>query len=141
MIELNRKCLKCNTDFVLKSTAKASNICYKCKREYQRAYARKKVEETPEEARYKDNYPIEENKRREIWKKRAKMLEKMKSREEWQTYFKERLDYMEEHEKEILIWIYDRRDNESREQERDRRITKSEYEDTRTTSQNKSWFD
>ena len=58
-MERNRKCIKCNADFVLKEKAKASNICTPCKTEYQRAYARKRVAETPEG--YKEKYPYKES--------------------------------------------------------------------------------
>ena len=42
----------------------------------------------------------------------------------------------------IIKWIFDRRDSESNNLERDIKANKQEYEDTRTTHNNdKSWFD
>jgi len=139
MTERNRKCLKCQTDFVLKAKDKSSNICNKCKAAYQREYARKKVAESPDG--YKEKYPYDETKKFKRFTEIRQTLDKMKQREEWQIFFKERLDYLEQNEQNILVWIYDRRDQDSRNEERGHRTEKKEYEDTRTTHQNKSWFD
>jgi PHP family Zn ribbon phosphoesterase len=141
-MNLDRKCIKCQSEFQLKSTDKASNICSKCKTAYQRAYARRKVAELPEEERYKDLYPYGEGMKLRRFTQLRQTLDKMQSREEWQTYFKERLEYLEENEADLLVWIYDRRDQESR-KEIDRIPRKqNSYEDTRSTKQNdKSWFD
>jgi hypothetical protein len=141
MTERNRKCYKCELEFVLKPTEKSSNICSKCKTAYQRAYARRKVAEIPEEERYKDTYPYDSNKKMRRFTEIRQQLDKMKQREEWQTFFKEKLVDIEQNEPDILVWIYDRRDEQSR-NEIDRIPRKNEsYEDTRTTHQNKSWFD
>ena len=142
MIERNRKCIKCQSEFQLKQTEKSSNICSKCKTAYQRAYARRKVAELPEEERYKEKYPYGEGKKLRRFTEIRQTLNGMQNREEWKVYFKERLDYLEENEKELLIWVFDRRDQESR-NEIDRIPRKqNSYEDTRTTHNNtKSWFD
>ena len=141
MTERNRKCIKCQSEFQLKPTEKSSNICGKCKTAYQRAYARRKVAEIPEEERYKDLYPYGEGKKLRRFTELRQTLDKMSNREEWKNYFKERLDYLEENEADLLLWIYDRRDQESR-KEIDRIPQKKiTYEDTRTSQQNKSWFD
>jgi hypothetical protein len=142
MIERNRKCIKCQSEFQLKLTEKSSNICGKCKTAYQRAYARRKVAEIPEEERYKDLYPYGEGKKLRRFTEIRKTLDKMSNREEWKDYFKDRLDYLEENEKELLIWIFDRRDQESRLAIDRKPQKKNSYEDTRTTHNNtKSWFD
>ena len=143
MIELNRKCLKCNEEFQLKPTDKSSNICGKCKASYQRAYARRKVAELPEDERYKEKYPYGEYKKLRRFTEIRQTLNSMHNREEWQAFFKEQLYKLETDDKAVLTWIIDRRDQESRGEERDRRpLKKTSYEDTRSTKQNdKSWFD
>lgn len=138
VINKNRKCIKCNSDFVLKENAKASNICTPCKTEYQRAYARKRVAETPEG--YKEKYPYKESEKTARFRILRNKLHKMNNRKEWQEFFKQKLDDLETIDKEVLIWIYDRRDHETMDKDRLPRY-REEYNDTRTTHQNKSWFD
>jgi PHP family Zn ribbon phosphoesterase len=140
-MKLDRTCYKCGTDFKLKATEKSSNICSKCKTAYQRAYARRKVAETPEEERYKDLYPYNANEKMVRFRKIRNQLDKMKDREEWKQFFKQKLIDMEKNEADLLIWIYDRRDQETKEDKVTLPRSKSEYEDTRTIQQNKSWFD
>jgi hypothetical protein len=64
----------------------------------------------------------------------------MRDRSEWQQFFKDQLDNLDP---KILVWIYDRRNQESLAEERvARNFKKDEYVDTRTTHNNtKSWFD
>jgi len=140
MITRNRKCIKCSKDFVLKENEKSSNICYKCRRDYQKAYARKIVEELPEDERYKAPYPYSDNERLKRFSDRRKLLHNMEDRNQWREFYKERLDYMEENEKEILVWIYDRRDQESKSKDALPKV-KAEYENERKLNENKSWFD
>jgi PHP family Zn ribbon phosphoesterase len=141
MIELNRKCIKCSEEFELKAKEKSSNICGKCKASYQRAYARRKVAELPEDERYKDKYPYDETKKLRRFTEIRQTLDKMKQREEWKAFFKKRLDYLEENEPDILVWIYDRRDHGTMDENRISRV-KENYEDTRSIKENeKSWFD
>jgi PHP family Zn ribbon phosphoesterase len=142
MINRNRTCIKCSEEFQLKPTDKSSNICGKCKASYQRAYARRKVAEIPEDERYKEKYPYGESKKLRRFTELRQTLDKMSNRKEWQSYFKERLEHLEENEKELLIWIFDRRDQESRLAIDRKPQKKHSYEDTRSTKQNdKSWFD
>ena len=142
MINRNRTCIKCSEEFQLKPTDKSSNICGKCKASYQRAYARRKVAEIPEDERYKEKYPYGESKKLRRFTELRQTLDKMSNRKEWQSYFKERLEHLEENEKELLIWIFDRRDQESRLAIDRKPQKKNSYEDTRSTKQNdKSWFD
>jgi uncharacterized protein YihD (DUF1040 family) len=139
MIELNRKCLKCSEEFELKPKAKASNICGKCKASYQREYARRKVAESPDG--YKEKYPYKENEKIARFRNLRTKLHKMSNREDWQAFFKQKLDDLETIDKEVLIWIYDRRDHGTMDENRIPRV-REDYEDTRSTKQNdKSWFD
>jgi len=141
-MKLDRTCYKCGTEFVLKPTDKASNVCGKCKTAYQRAYARRKVAEIPEEERYKDLYPYSEGIKLRRFTELRQKLDKMSNRDEWKTYFKERLEHLEENEADLLVWIYDRRDQESRKQIDRIPRKQSSYEDTRSSKENdKSWFD
>lgn len=135
---LDRTCIKCATTFVLKATHKSSNICYKCKRDYQREYERKKVAEIPEEERYKELYPMSDNQKRAKFGRIKKDLEKITNRGEWIEYMRNVLDTLDP---KVLIWVYDRRDKESLNEERNSKRTIESYEDTRTTHTNKSWFD
>ena len=140
-MNLDRKCYKCGTEFKLRETEKASNICTPCKTAYQRAYARRKVEETPEEDRYKDLYPYDANEKLIRFRKLKKELESINNRDEWRALLKKRLDNLEENEPDLLVWIFDRRDQETKDGiDRIPRYRET-YEDTRTTHQNKSWFD
>jgi hypothetical protein len=139
MRELNRKCIKCNAEFQLKPNAKSSNICTPCKTAYQRAYARKRVAESPDG--YKEKYPYKEHLKIARFRNLRNKLHKMDNREEWQEFFKQKLDDLETIDKEVLIWIYDRRDHETTDKDRIPR-DREDYEDTRSTKQNdKSWFD
>jgi hypothetical protein len=137
-MDRNRKCIKCNSDFVLKPKAKASNICYDCKKHYQRAYARQKVAETPDN--YKEKYPYKESEKIARFRILRNKLHKMNNRTEWQEFFKQKLDDLETIDKEVLIWIYDRRDHETMDKDRIPRY-REDYEDTRQTYKDKSWFD
>lgn len=137
-MERNRKCIKCSTEFQLKVNAKSSNICTPCKTAYQREYARKRVAETPEG--YKEKYPYKEYEKIARFRKLRNKLHKMNSRKEWQEFFKQKLDDLEQNETAILVWIYDRRDHETLDMDRIPR-DREEYKDTRTTHQNKSWFE
>ena len=66
-------------------------------------------------------------------------LSQITDRDEWIAYMKDKLDNLDP---KILIWIYDRRDQESLFDDRERRVRINEYEDTRSIKQNdKSWFD
>ena len=134
----NRKCIKCGTEFELKLKAKASNICTPCKTEYQRAYARKRVAESPDG--YKEKYPYKEHLKIARFRNLRNALHKMDDRKEWQEFFKQKLYDLETIDKEVLIWIYDRRDLGTLDENRMPRVTEN-YEDTRTSQQNKSWFD
>ncbi len=138
-MNLDRKCLKCQTDFVLKPNAKASNICTPCKTAYQREYARKRVAETPDG--YKEKYPYKETEKIARFRILRNKLHKMNDRKDWIEFFKQKLDDLEKNEPDILVWIYDRRDQESKDGVDRIPRKKEEYEDTRTTHQNKSWFD
>jgi hypothetical protein len=133
---LDRKCIKCATEFKLRPTDKASNICIPCKREYQKKYENKYSKVQLEGK--KELYPMSDDHKKRKFKIIQRELAAIDDRKQWQEYLKDKLDNLDP---KILKWVYDRRDQESLMDERDRRITISEYEDTRTTSQNKSWFD
>lgn len=133
---LDRKCIKCDEDFQLKPTDKSTNICYKCKLEYQNAYS-KKHSKVAIECR-KENYPLDEYQKKKKFRKIQDELKAIKNRKEWIAYMVDKLDNLEP---SILKWIYDRRDADTLNEERDKKIKKEEYEDTRTTHQNESWFD
>jgi hypothetical protein len=133
---LDRKCIKCSTEFKLKPTDKASNICIPCKREYQKKYENKHSKVSKEGK--KENYPMNDDHKKRKFKIIQRELAAIDDRKQWQEYLKDKLDNLDP---KILKWVYDRRDQESLMDDRDRKITISEYEDTRTTSQNKSWFD
>jgi PHP family Zn ribbon phosphoesterase len=138
-MNLDRKCIKCQTEFQLKPKAKASNICTACKTDYQRAYARKRVAESPDG--YKEKYPYKEHLKIARFRNLRNALHKMDNREEWQEFFKQKLDDLETIDKEVLIWIYDRRDHKTLDENRMSRV-KEDYEDTRSIKENdKSWFD
>ena len=134
---LNRTCIKCSTEFKLKETDKSSNICIPCKREYQKRYENK----TSKVKIYgkKELYPMNEDEKKRKFMIIQRELSKINDRKEWIEYMKDKLDTLDPL---ILKWIYDRRDQESLFDERDRRnFKKDEYEDTRSTKQNQSWFD
>jgi hypothetical protein len=137
-MKLDRTCYKCGTDFELKPTDKASNICYPCKREYQKNIENKKSKVFLDG--YKEPYPIPDNQRRKRFNKLVEELEAIDNREEWIELLKYRLDNIEP---AILKWIYDRRSQSALQEELDRKVKKEDtYEDTRTTHNNtKSWFD
>jgi hypothetical protein len=138
-MERNRTCIKCGTEFVLKPKGKSSNICTPCKTDYQREYARKRVAESPEG--YKEKYPYKENEKIARFRNLRTKLHKMHNREEWQAFFKEQLYKLETDDKEVLVWIIDRRDHGTLDANR-MSMNREEYEDTRSTKQNdKSWFD
>lgn len=135
-MKLDRTCIKCNEDFVLKPTDKSANICYACKREYQRIYASKSSKVAIEGK--KDNYPIPDGERRAKFVKIQKELSLLRKRSEWQAYLKDKLDNLDP---KILKWIMDRRDAESNSEDREKKNKRTDYEDTRTSHQNESWFD
>jgi hypothetical protein len=133
---LDRKCIKCSTEFKLKETDKSSNICIPCKREYQKRYENKTSKVKLEGK--KENYPMNDDHKKRKFKIIQRELAAISDRKEWQEYMKDKLDNLDP---KILTWIYDRRDQESLFDERDRRIRINEYEDTRNIKQNQSWFD
>ena len=134
---LDRTCIKCSTEFKLKETDKSSNICVPCKRLYQKKYENK----TSKVKIYgkKDPYPMNDDHKKRKFKIIQRELSQITDRDEWIAYMKDKLDNLDP---KILIWIYDRRDQESLFDDRERRVRISEYEDTRSIKQNdKSWFD
>ena len=137
-MNLDRTCYKCGTEFQLKPTNKASNICVACRNAYQKKYANKKSKVILDG--YKDNYPYDINEKTRRFTQIRKKLDRMRDRSEWQQFFKDQLDNLDP---KILVWIYDRRNQESLAEERvARNFKKDEYVDTRTTHNNtKSWFD
>ena len=136
-MKLDRKCIKCSVEFQLRPNSKASNICYPCKNEYQKKYASKKSKVVLEG--YKETYPIPDNARRAKFAKIQKELAKIKDRAEWVRYMIDKLDNLDPL---ILKWIWDRRDHNTLDEERERKNKKESYDDTRTThNNNKSWFD
>lgn len=137
-MNLNRTCIKCGTPFILelKPYAKTTNICLPCRREYQKKYSNKKSKVALEGK--KENYPIPDNERRAKFVKIQKELAGIKVRSEWQAYLKDKLDNLDP---KIIKWIFDRRDKESNDEERSRKNKKTDYEDTRNSHENQSWFD
>jgi len=137
-MKIDRTCYKCGTDFQLQPHQKASNICTPCKNAYQKKYANKKSKVILDG--YKDSYPYDINEKTRRFTQIRKKLDSMRDRSEWQQFFKDQLDNLDP---KILIWIYDRRNQESLAEERvARNFKKDEYVDTRTTHNNtKSWFD
>lgn len=135
-MKLDRTCIKCESPFQLKPTDKPSNICLPCKRLYQKKYANKKSKVAVEGK--KDKYPISDGERRAKFAKMQKELLKIKDRKEWIAYMVDKLDNLDP---AILKWIWDRRDHETLDKDRDSRHKKDDYEDTRKANENKSWFD
>ena len=135
-MNLDRKCIKCDTEFKLKPTDKSSNICIPCRREYQKKYENKKSKVQIEGK--KENYPMSDDHKKRKFKIIQRELSQITDRAEWIEYMKDKLDNLDPL---ILKWIYDRRDQESLFDDRDRRIRLNEYEDTRDIKQNQSWFD
>ena len=134
---LDRTCIKCATQFQLRPTDKSSNICVPCKREYQKKYENKTSKVKLEGK--KEPYPMNDDEKKRKFKIIQRELSQINDRKEWIEYMKDKLDNLDP---KILTWIYDRRDQESLFDERDRRnFKKDEYEDTRSTKQNQSWFD
>jgi hypothetical protein len=134
---LDRTCIKCGTDFQLKPTNKSSNICLICKREYQKQYENRTSKVKVDGK--KENYPMNEEHKKRKFKQIQRELCQIEDRAEWIAYMKNKLDTLDPL---ILIWIYDRRDQESLSEERERRTyIKDEYQDTRSTHKSKSWFD
>jgi hypothetical protein len=137
---LDRKCIKCDTEFQLKPTDKASNICIACKNAYQKKYANKKSRVSVDG--YKDTYPYREREKINLFKEIRNKLDKMKQREEWQAFFKEQLYKLETDDILVLKWIYDRRSHDTVQETIEQPHKKESYNDTRTTHNNtKSWFD
>ena len=135
-MKLDRTCIKCGTPFQLKPTEKSSNICIVCKRLYQKKYANKKSKVALEGK--KESYPIPDNERRARFVKIQKELSKIRDRNEWIKYM---VDKLENLDPKILKWIYDRRDHETLDRDRESRHKKEDYEDTRDKYNNQSWFD
>jgi hypothetical protein len=138
-MNLDRTCIKCKQPFQIipKPYLKPTNICYQCKREYQRKYENKKSKVLTDGK--KELYPIADYEKRARFKRIQKELSEIRDRKEWQAYLKDKLDNLDP---AILKWIYDRRDHESLADERDKRnFKRDEYEDTRTSHNNQSWFD
>jgi hypothetical protein len=141
-MKLDRTCYKCGTDFVLKPTQKASNICVPCKNAYQKKYANKKSKVILDG--YKEKYPYRENEKIQRFVKIRKQLDKMQKREEWKQFFKDQLYKLETDDIAVLKWIYDRRSHDTVQETIENPHQKEEksYEDTRSTHNNtKSWFD
>ena len=138
-MKLDRTCYKCGTEFVLRVTDKASNICTPCKRAYQKKYANKKSKVILDG--YKDKYPYNERDKINRFKEIRNKLDKMKQREEWQAFFKEQLYKLETDDIAVLKWIYDRRGHGEVQQAIEEPRRDRTYVDTRSTSQNTSWFD
>jgi hypothetical protein len=104
-----RQCKECGASF---HTPKPSWRCKAC------VNAKQKVIETNKRAKYerKEPYPYQGPKHdyhARFYPLRAK-LHKIKVREEWQTYFKERLDEIL-NDAVLMKWINDRRDKETAE--------------------------
>jgi hypothetical protein len=141
-MKLDRKCIKCDTEFQLKPNQKPTNICPECRREYARNHENKKSKVALEG--YKDKYPYDEKAKTYRFRDIRKHLEKVKDRKEWQQFFKDQLYKLETDDIAVLKWIYDRRGhNETQEMiENPHKKENKSYEDTRTTHNNtKSWFD
>jgi hypothetical protein len=133
---LDRTCIKCASEFKLKPTDKASNICIPCRREYQKKYENRHSKVAKEGK--KENYPMSEDQKKRKFKIIQKELAAITNRKEWILYMKDKLDTLDP---AILKWIYDRRDHDSLSEDRTRKNLHSEYEDTRTSHKNQSWFD
>jgi hypothetical protein len=137
---LDRTCYKCGTQFQLKPTDKASNICIPCKKEYQKGLQNKKSRVTIDG--YKEKYPYGERDKINRFKDIRNKLDKMQKREEWQAFFKEQLYKLETDDIAVLKWIYDRRGHNEVQETIEQPHKKESYNDTRTTHNNtKSWFD
>ena len=138
-MNLDRTCIKCEQPFTIipKPYLKPTNICYECKKLYQKKYENKHSKVALDGK--KDPYPIEDNARRRRFQIMQKELSQIKDRKEWIAYMKDKLDNLDP---AILKWIYDRRDQDSLGDERNKRnFKRDEYEDTRTSHKNQSWFD
>jgi len=139
-MKLDRKCIKCDTEFQLRPTDKASNICVPCKNAYQKKYANRKSKVKLDG--YKDTYPYKEYDKIHRFKGIRNKLDKMKQREEWQAFFKEQLYKLETDDILVLKWIYDRRSHDTVQETIEQPRRDTSYEDTRSTKTNdKSWFD
>ena len=137
-MKLDRTCIKCEQPFTIipKPYLKPTNVCYECKKLYQRTYANKKSKVIVDG--YKEKYPIPDNARRYKFNKIQKELAAIRVRSEWQAYLKDKLDNLDP---AIIKWIWDRRDQNTLSEDRDRKNNKEDYEDTRRANENKSWFD
>jgi hypothetical protein len=140
-MKIDRTCYKCGTDFQLKPTQKASNICVPCKNAYQKKYANKKSKVILDG--YKEKYPYREYDKIQRFKLIRNKLDKMKQREEWQSFFKEQLYKFETDYIAVIKWIYDRRGHGEVQEtiENPHKKEEKSYDDTRSTQSNKSWFD
>ena len=138
-MKLDRKCYKCDTEFQLRPTDKASNICVPCKNAYQKKYANKKSKVILDG--YKEKYPYDEKQKTKRFLKVRNDLNKMKKREEWQEYFKHQLYKLETDDIAVLKWIYDRRGHNEVQETIEQPRRDVSYDDTRSTHNNKSWFD
>jgi len=139
-MNLDRTCYKCGTEFKLNEGQKATNICVPCRREYQKNYESKNSKVQMDG--YKDNYPYDVNEKDRRFRQIQNQLKRMNNRSEWQQFFKDQLYKLETDDIAILKWIYDRRSQEAMAEDRiARNFARDEYEDTRETYKNKSWFD
>jgi len=123
----NRKCKVCDKDF---HATKPVWRCMAC------INAAQKIVEGKKRAKYerKEPYPYQgpnHDYHSRFYPLRAK-LHKMKTRDEWQAYFKIRLDEVF-NDVVLMKWINDRRDKETAEtkQSKSRNVIKKEFPDTR----------
>ena len=104
-----RQCKECGASF---HTPKPRWRCNAC------VNAKQKIAETSKRAKYEKKVPYpycgdNHNYHQRFYPLRVK-LHKMKVREEWKEYFKERLDEILE-DAVLMKWIWDRRDKETAE--------------------------
>jgi tRNA G26 N,N-dimethylase Trm1 len=128
-----RQCKHCNNEFY---TMKPLWSCNKCQCKKQTEIRRIYLAEG--KLTLKAPYPytkISKANKKEYaprFKKLQSILNKMKVRSEWQTYFVNRLDEVLQDEV-LMKWINDRRDNETKKgkQTKSENIIKKEWPDTR----------
>ena len=106
-------CIKCDTKFERTNVAKG-NICPPCVK----AAALKWYNENKDKVkRYtldpKASYPYPDLEKRNRFYKIQSQLRKMKVREEWVKFLSDKLDELYQNT-ELMTWIWDRRDNESK---------------------------
>jgi len=122
-----RKCKVCDKDFHAK---KPIWRCNPCVNEAQKLLEGKKRSKCERKEPYPYQGPNHDYHSR-FYPLRAK-LHKMKVRDEWQAYFKEKLDEIM-NDAVLMKWINDRRDKETAEakQSKSRNVIKKEFPDTR----------